>query len=102
MLPHTDPKITSGVYGHLLMKYQREAIARARLLPRELLPAKSAEPHETAPGAGSDLPLADILLTGTPTGMKKAGTPGENPQEIPACMLERETGFEPATLSLGS
>jgi excisionase family DNA binding protein len=31
----------------------------------------------------------------------KAGSPGAISQELPACELERETGFEPATLSLG-
>jgi hypothetical protein len=34
--------------------------------------------------------------------MKKAGTPSRNHEDVPALVLERETGFEPATLSLGS
>jgi hypothetical protein len=42
------------------------------------------------------------LLQGEGGDVKKAGTPGQMPQEIPASGLERETGFEPATLSLGS
>ena len=74
MLRHTDPKITSGVYGHLLMSYQRDAIAKARLLSPEVLASWGAEPHRAAPGAGSDLPLADSLLTGVAVGVKKAGT----------------------------
>ena len=32
---------------------------------------------------------------------KKVGTPDAKPQEVPTLRLERETGFEPATLSLG-
>jgi integrase len=47
MLRHTDPKITSGVYGHLLMNYQREAISRARLVPRDVL--SSANPGRSKP-----------------------------------------------------
>ncbi len=102
MLRHTDPKITSGVYGHLLMNYQRDAIAKARLLSPEVLSSWGAEPQEAAPGARSDLSLGAYLVPGRTNGTKKAGTPGQKPQEIPACNLERETGFEPATLSLGS
>ena len=33
---------------------------------------------------------------------KLAENSSKNPEEFPACGLERETGFEPATLSLGS
>ena len=33
---------------------------------------------------------------------EKAGNPSDILEELPACGLERETGFEPATLSLGS
>jgi hypothetical protein len=47
-------------------------------------------------------PLAAMLLQPGVPGTTKAGTPGRKPQEIPAWKLERETGFEPATLSLGS
>jgi hypothetical protein len=50
MLRHTDPKITSGVYGHLLLSYQREAIGRARLLPPELL-ARTAFPARASTGS---------------------------------------------------
>src|SRR5919205_3746381 len=75
MLRHTDPKITSGVYGHLLINYQREAIARARLLPAALLPSAAPEPQRDAPGARSDLPLADILLTESTNSETEAGTP---------------------------
>ena len=101
MLRHTDPKITSGVYGHLLMSYQRDAIAKARLLSPEVLASWGAEPHRAAPGAGSDLPLADSLLTGVAVGVKKAGTAKQKVLGVPAFGLERETRFELATLSLG-
>ncbi len=35
VLRHTDPKVTSEIYGHLLMEYQRTAIGKARLLAGE-------------------------------------------------------------------
>ncbi len=46
--------------------------------------------------------LADNMLTELTPDAKKAGTAGKDPLEVPALRLERETGFEPATLSLGS
>jgi hypothetical protein len=61
MLRHNDPKMTAGVYGHLLMTYQRDAIAKARLLSPDLLSSWSgAEPHEAAPGAGMTSCLVPI------------------------------------------
>jgi hypothetical protein len=41
-------------------------------------------------------------LRAVPGEKKKAGDVSENPESPPAFRLERETGFEPATLSLGS
>lgn len=49
MLRHTDPKITSGVCGHLLMGYPREAISKACLLPKDLLENAFAGPQQTHP-----------------------------------------------------
>jgi hypothetical protein len=46
--------------------------------------------------------LATPLLRPTLDGKKKAGTQGAKPREFRPSGLERETGFEPATLSLGS
>jgi excisionase family DNA binding protein len=42
------------------------------------------------------------LLQGEGAPKEKAGTPRQDPQDVPAFRLERETGFEPATLSLGT
>jgi integrase len=102
MLRHTDPKITSGVYGHLLMKYQRDAIGKARLLSPEVLSSQSAAPHGAAPGARTDLSLGAHLFPEQGKGRKMTGTTDEKALMVPAVRLERETGFEPATLSLGS
>ena len=42
------------------------------------------------------------VLRAAPGQKKKAGDASKKPESSPACELERETGFEPATLSLGS
>ena len=42
------------------------------------------------------------VLRAVPGEKKKAGDASENPESSPAWGLERETGFEPATLSLGT
>ena len=76
--PHR-PEITSGLYGHLLMKYQREAISKARLLTPEGLAARGAMPHAAAPDAWTDLPLADSLLTSPTNGEQGPEPPGRKP-----------------------
>jgi integrase len=103
LLRHNDPKITAGVYGHLLMKYQREAIAKVRLLSPELLSSRGgAGPHEAARNAPDDLSLGAYLVPGPGEARKETGTAKQHSSELPALGMERETGFEPATLSLGS
>ncbi len=102
MLRHTDPKITSGVYGHLLMSYQRDAIAKARLVPAEVLSSAAVEPQLTAPDAPTALSLGATWVTEGTEGMKRAGTARRKPLAVPALGLERDTGFGPATLSLGN
>jgi excisionase family DNA binding protein len=41
-------------------------------------------------------------MPGTAWYGRRAGNPRSNPEGLPAFSLERETGFEPATLSLGT
>ncbi len=88
ILRHSDPKITTEIYAHLAPEYLRAEVDRlsfgkavADALPRNFVTR---------------------LLPEGRSGKKKAGTPDAKPQEVPALRLERETGFEPATLSLGS
>src|SRR5919197_6398593 len=89
------------------MNYQREPIARARLVPPALLPSGAPEPqqpggpHQTAPGARSDLPLADILLTASTNSETRAGTPKKEALEVPASGMARDTGFEPVAFGSG-
>jgi hypothetical protein len=71
---------------HTAVEHRRRLISRVSLL--------GAAPARTAL-------TANRLLSGGPD-EKEAGSPSENPEILPAYRVERETGFEPATLSLGS
>ena len=88
ILRHSDPKITTEVYAHLAPEYLRADVDRlsfgkavADALPRNLVTRLLPEAQDPK---------------------KKAGTQGAKPQGFRPLGLERETGFEPATLSLGS
>jgi hypothetical protein len=79
VLRHRDVKTTTSVYGHLVVEDLRDAI--------NLLPA--------SPFAASLLQASTPMPAGEQTVALDA-------EENPLFELERETGFEPATLSLGS
>jgi len=79
VLRHRDVKTTTGTYGHLVVEDLREAINK---LPPSRFAASLLQE------AGS-----------TRTGMQDATVDLSENQGLG---LERETGFEPATLSLGS
>ena len=79
LLRHRDVKTTTGRYGHLVVEDLRDAI--------NLLPPS---------------PFAASLLQGpgsTPSDVQNSTLEVSENQQLG---LERETGFEPATLSLGS
>ena len=83
ILRHSDPKLTTEVYGHLAPEYLLAEVDR--------LSFGSAVTQSATP-----------LLRSAPTGHEEAGSESENAQEFRPRRMERETGFEPATLSLGS
>jgi len=99
ILRHSDPKLTTEVYAHLAPEYLRAEVDRLSF---------GAAVLETVPDC--DRPLTPTLsravfaapLLPDPEGRKeKAGTHEAKAQEFRPRRLERETGFEPATLSLG-
>jgi hypothetical protein len=95
VLGHADVKATMERYAALSPGFMRPEVERLRFgFPVEV-------PVRAVAGAEAG-PIAASLLHGAGEGRKKAGTPQAFPLEIPASELERETGFEPATLSLGS
>ena len=79
MLRHTDAQVTTERYAHLVPGYLQEQITRLKLagFASPLLPPAANDQGPTDPA-------------------------GPNTQELRKVGLERETGFEPATLSLGS
>ena len=86
ILRHSDPKITTEIYGHLAPGYLRAEMDRLSF----------------GPAVAAVVPFATPVLRNASNPKRNAGTPGAKAQKVPALNLERETGFEPATLSLGS
>ena len=86
LMRHSDVRVTLGTYAHLLVEDLRAAADAHTPLPAMAVAANSApiEPHA----------------------LHQEGTTSINPPPIsegnPLSGLERETGVEPATLSLGS
>ncbi len=91
ILRHTDPKITTEIYAHLAPEYLRVEVDRLSFgrAVAEVVPSLPPK-------------LATRLLPEAGGRQTKAGTRATKPQEFRPFALERETGFEPATLSLGS
>jgi integrase len=83
ILRHSDPKLTTEVYGHLAPEYLLAEVDRLSFGPAV---TKFATP----------------LLRSAPGPRETAGTRSAKAQEFRPLGVERETGFEPATLSLGS
>ena len=83
ILRHSDPKLTTEVYGHLSPEYLRAEVDRLAFGP-------------------AVTQFATLLLRPATKGKEKAGTRATKPQGFRPSRMERETGFEPATLSLGS
>ncbi len=83
ILRHSDPKLTTEVYGHLAPEYLLAEVDRL-----------SFGPAVTR--------FATPLLRSAPGPRETAGTRSAKAQEFRPLGVERETGFEPATLSLGS
>ncbi len=94
ILRHSDPKPTTEVYAHLAPEYLRAEVDRLSFgaavlatVPRPLAGARE---------------LATRLLPDPTARKEKAGTQGDQATGFRPSRMERETGFEPATLSLGS
>jgi integrase len=96
ILRHSDPKITTEVYGHLAPGYLRSEVDR--------LSFGVAPPEDTTQEArlvASAGPFVTRLLPGDENGGSTQLLGSENHQEFPALGMERDKGFEPSTFSLG-
>jgi hypothetical protein len=83
VLGHADVRITLERNGHIAPEYLRAEVDRLSFGPAV---ARFAPP----------------VLRASEGRRIQAGNSSMKPEEFPASGLERETGFEPATLSLGS
>ncbi len=91
ILRHSDPRITTEVYGHLAPGYLRAEVNRLAFgLPAPALPVTVEVPV----AVGGSLLVTRLLPEGSPVN-SKAGTPGMNPEESRPLDLARPRGFEP-------
>ncbi|HTP26960.1 MAG TPA: tyrosine-type recombinase/integrase, partial [Anaeromyxobacteraceae bacterium] len=84
ILRHSDPKVTTEIYAHLAPEYLRAEVDRLSFgkAVADALPAS----------------FVTRLLPEAANGKKRAGTRGAEAPGFRPLALERETGFEPATL----
>ena len=96
ILRHSDPRITTEVYGHLAPEYLR----------REIDLLSFGKPVNDAGNASAGTPKNDpfgALVVQEPNDALIVGSGGtRSPLEMQGFSTERETGLGPATLGLGS
>ncbi|MBI5069070.1 MAG: tyrosine-type recombinase/integrase [Deltaproteobacteria bacterium] len=107
ILGHADVRITLDRYGHLAPDFMRAEMDKLRLMPPQATaPVDAREVNALRLIAGGDGALVGRegeapAAAAAPTGAPEMKTPGVTGRWVHR-RLERETGFEPATLSLGS
>jgi hypothetical protein len=95
-LRHSDPKLTTEVYGHLAPGYLRDEVDRLVFG----IGAPHDEPQEIRQQAIA-ASFATRLLPAVPEATSTASEASPFPETFHASTAERDTGFEPATFSLG-
>ena len=109
IMRHKDVKTTTSIYGHLEVEDLRDAVNQMPLSPvsTALLErvggskSEALDPSDSACTNAELRPFGAPVVQLVPRGKRRARTAGETAAN-PGPYLERETGFEPATLSLGS
>jgi len=96
LMRHSDVRLTLGTYAHLLVEDLRAAADAHTPLPAW---AATPEPRDRAPDFSQFAPIEPHTVRQGRSSEHDAARVSEGNRE-PG--LERETGFEPATLSLGS
>jgi integrase len=96
ILRHASITTTTGIYGHLLTEDLRGAFGAFTPTAPPVAPREPAEKMAASAEMGSNRGPSDSEQE------KRGPDPLENLQRDPALFVERATGIEPATLSLGS
>jgi len=96
ILRHSDPRITTEVYGHLAPEYLRKEI--------DLLSFAKLSSGIQAAQAGftKNEPFGALVVQEPNTAQIGGLGESRKPLEIQGSLVERETGLGPATLGLGS
>jgi len=101
IMRHSDPKLTTEVYGHLAPEYLRAEVDRLSFGPQPTEPNAATE--ELAEVANGSIPSS----SGAPV-VQTAGRPGFNPSRPPGNQQRtqevtsaRDTGFEPVAFGSG-
>jgi hypothetical protein len=98
ILRHSDPRITTDVYGHLAPEYLRAEVDRLNF---GVQPAPAPEPEE-ARAAANSAPFVPVVSPGASGDGKRPGPQAGNPAEIRAFLPARDTGFEPVAFGSGA
>jgi len=97
ILRHSDPKITTEVYGHLAPGYLRAEVDRLSFG----LPSQEAAPEKARQTANSGS-FVTPLLPAAGGEVHSPPTAGAFPEPLTLLAMERDSGFEPPTFSLGT
>ena len=98
ILRHSDPRITTEVYGHLAPNYLRAEVDRLSFGATPSPHERIAEEARQVANSGQFVPLVSPIEQ---AGQKNEG-PGSANVQNRGPISERRMGFEPTTLSLGS
>jgi hypothetical protein len=124
ILRHSNPRITTEVYGHLLLGYLRDEVNRLRFEPSEGAPDahvgadgalyadEVAESRHAAPHRGAECPQTQRqavnappfgapLVQSLPEGAFSASSLSGIPEGFSPVTLARPEGFEPSTYGSG-
>ncbi len=102
ILRHRDVRLTSQTYAHLAVEDLRGAVESAWGGPAKAPQSAPSEPVRAAAGAPDPGSLPASFRQGAGKAPMDPEGPADFSKSFQGLRLERETGFEPATLSLGS
>jgi len=98
ILRHSDPRITTEVYGHLAPEYLRAEIDRLRFFPEQ--DVAPAQPVPAEPARAINVPLGPRVVQEAPRRLMATGPSIAKTLKIQRVNGARPAGLEPATRGL--